>query len=240
MNRNILQSDAENTAIKATGLTKSYQVGDVTINALCDIDVSLYKGELTLLMGPSGSGKSTLASMLGGLLLPDSGSITAMGQSLHTLKRKKLDKFRLQYCGFIFQSVNLFQSLTASEQIEYALSHMGIKGKQASARSKQALAEVNLTSRAHLKPRQMSGGENQRVAIARTLAMDPKLIIADEPTSALDSVTGQVVVDLLHKAAKNHGAMVLCVTHDERLKKHADRLLRMEDGHLLSDERFTS
>lgn len=227
-------------AIEAKNIAKSYQVGDITVKALRGVDVSLNKGEMTLLMGPSGSGKSTLASVLGGLLIPDQGDVMAMGQNLVDLDRKGLDQFRLNNCGFIFQSVNLFPSLTAKDQIIFALGHLGIKGKLADETAMAALDEVRMTNRAGLKPKQMSGGENQRVAIARTLAMDPKLIIADEPTSALDSVTGQVVVDLLHKAAKSHGAMVLCVTHDERLRPHADRILRIEDGLLQSDERLNA
>lgn len=240
-NTQALDSGSERPiAIEAKGLRKSYKVGDITVEAVKSVDVTLYAGELTLLMGPSGSGKSTLASMLGALLSPDEGTITAMGQDLTNMSRKKLDKFRLDYSGFIFQTVNLFKSLSATDQILYALSHTGIGGKKAREIAAKSLEEVRMSDRAHLRPQQMSGGENQRVAIARALSMDPKLIIADEPTSALDGGTGQVVTDLLKTAAKTHGAMVMCVTHDERLQNYADRILRMEDGVMISDERPNS
>lgn len=233
------KTQAPEIAIQAKGLNKSYKVGDITVHAVKDVSVNLHAGEFTLLMGPSGSGKSTLASMLGALLSPDTGTITAMGENLTGMNRKKLDRFRLKYNGFIFQSVNLFKSLTATQQIVYALGHAGIKGSKAREIAYKSLEEVRMGDRAHLRPQQMSGGENQRVAIARALSMDPRLIIADEPTSALDGATGQVVTELLKKAAKAHGAMVMCVTHDDRLHSYADRILRMEDGVLIADERIT-
>lgn len=226
--------------IETADLVKSFIVGDLMVDAVRNVSVSLYPGELTLLMGPSGSGKSTLAAILGGLLTPSSGALRAMNNDLTRLSPTQLDRFRLLHCGFIFQKVNLFPSLTALNQIVFALKFVGKTGATANKAARQALDEVNMLEKANLKPKQMSGGENQRVAIARTLAMDPKMIFADEPTSALDSANGQIVVDLLHRAAKSHGAMVLCVTHDERLRAHADRILRMEDGRLLSDRRTTN
>lgn len=224
-------------AIHAETLVKSFTVGEVEVQALKGVTVTLRSGELTLLMGPSGSGKSTLAATLGALQRPSAGRVTAYGRDLSRLSDTELDKFRLKRCGFIFQSVNLFQSLNALDQVIFAQQFIGRFGRRAKSAAENALDEVNMLDKAHLKPRQMSGGENQRVAIARTLAMDPKLIFADEPTSALDGANGQIVVDLLHRAAKSHGAMVLCVTHDERLKPHADRLIRIEDGLLTSDDR---
>ena len=224
-------------AIQAEQLVKSFAVGEVQVHALNGVSLTLNAGELTLLMGPSGSGKSTLAATLGALQRPSSGRVTAFGRDLTTLGDKELDRFRLKRCGFIFQSVNLFQSLTARDQIILAQQFIGQFGRNAKRAADKALDEVNMLDKARLKPRQMSGGENQRVAIARALAMDPKLIFADEPTSALDGANGQIVVDLLHRAAKSHGAMVLCVTHDERLRPHADRVMRIEDGVLTADER---
>jgi putative ABC transport system ATP-binding protein len=152
-------------------------------------------------------------------------------------KPKNIHDFRLKYCGFIFQNVNLFTCLTAKQQVVFLLEHVGMDSKKASLIAEENLEAVGLSHRMNLLPTELSGGEKQRVAIARTLAMKPKLIFADEPTSDLDSVNGQIIVDLLHKAAIERGAMVLCVTHDDRVKKVADRVLSIEDGVINSDSR---
>ena len=224
--------------IVAKGIRKTFGLGNAEVIALDDVDITLQPGEMTLIKGPSGSGKSTMIAALGGLQAPDAGTVTIDGHDIWSLPQSGVDAFRRQRCGFVFQSVGLFPSLTAHEQVVLPLEYMGFDSKYARRRADDMLAEVGLTKRRNARPQQMSGGENQRVAIARMLAKDPKLIFADEPTSALDSANGQIVAELLHRSAKLHDAVVMCVTHDDRLLGHADRVVEMEDGALKSDSRM--
>jgi len=225
------------TAIAAHGLYKRFKTGRTHIEVLKRVDFDALHGDVTMVMGPSGSGKSTLVAALSGLLKPDDGHVTGMGQDLWALKSSKLDRFRLDHCGFIFQGFNLFAALTALQQVEIILKYKGLPKRQAREKAVQALTEVGLESKLGQRPSELSGGEKQRVAIARALAKDPQLIFADEPTSALDGENGQVVIKLLHRAAKQHGAAVICVTHDPRLETYADRVIHLEDGRILDDRR---
>jgi putative ABC transport system ATP-binding protein len=225
------------TAIAAYGLTKRFKTGRTHIEVLKQVDFDARHGDVTMVMGPSGSGKSTLIACLSGLLKPDVGTVTAMGEELWSYKPGKIDKFRLDHCGFIFQGFNLFSSLNALDQVALILKYKGFSRSEARRRAEIALDEVGLTNRIRQRPSEMSGGEKQRVAIARALAKEPQLLFADEPTSALDGETGQVITKLLQRAAKQHGAAVVCVTHDPRLEAYADRIIHIEDGRILSDER---
>jgi putative ABC transport system ATP-binding protein len=225
------------TAIAAYGLTKRFKTGRTHIEVLKQVDFDARHGDVTMVMGPSGSGKSTLVACLSGLLKPDIGTVTAMGEELWSYKPGKIDKFRLDHCGFIFQGFNLFSSLNALDQVALILKYKGFSRSEARRRAEIALDEVGLTNRIRQRPSEMSGGEKQRVAIARALAKEPQLLFADEPTSALDGETGQVITKLLQRAAKQHGAAVICVTHDPRLEAYADRIIHIEDGRILSDER---
>ncbi len=222
------------TEISATGLVKTFKTGKLETRVLKGVDFSARHGELTMVMGPSGSGKSTLVAALSGLLRPDSGQVTAMGQPLWNLSPGKIDKFRLDHCGFIFQGFNLFAALTALQQVTTVLKYQGHDVKTAREKAVQALTEVGLSHRLNQRPAELSGGEKQRVAIARAIAKQPQLLFADEPTSALDGENGQVVIRLLQRAAKDHGAAVICVTHDPRLEDYADRVVHIEDG-LITD-----
>ena len=224
-------------AIVASGLHKSYTTGRVVTPVLRDLSLVLSTGELCLIVGPSGCCKSTLLALLSGLLRPDRGSVRACGSELGRLDVAALDRFRLQHTGFVFQGFNLFPALTALEQVAVPLGYLGLRRDAAYARAAAALDEVGLAARRGARPAELSGGEKQRVAIARALAKQPRLVFADEPTSALDAANGQIVIDLLHRAARRHDTCVVCVSHDPRLIGHADRVLRMEDGRLLSDER---
>jgi len=189
-------------------------------------------------MGPSGSGKSTLIAALSGLLKPEEGRVDVLDvDDLWKLSSGRIDKFRLDNCGFIFQGFNLFPALTALQQVETVLKFQGLTTGQARKRATTALEEVGLGHRLHQRPAALSGGEKQRVAIARALAKDPKILFADEPTSALDGENGQVVIKLLRRAATEHGAAVICVTHDPRLEAWADRVIHIEDGKILDDQR---
>jgi putative ABC transport system ATP-binding protein len=202
---------------------------------LKDVDFQARAGEVTMVMGPSGSGKSTLIAALSGLMRPDAGEVMALGESLWGKKARLVDRFRLDHCGFIFQGFNLFSALDATQQVVQVLRYCGLGRREAQARAIEALESVGLGARLRQKPAELSGGEKQRVAIARALAKKPALIFADEPTSALDSTNGQVVIRLLHEAARTRGAAVVVVTHDSRLEPHADRIIHMEDGRILED-----
>ncbi len=224
--------------IAATNLGKHFGHTKQRVVALDGIDISLWGGEMTLLMGPSGSGKSSMIASLGGLQKPDTGTVMSLGKDLWKLSgRETINKFRREHCGFVFQSVGLFPALSALNQIVLPLTYLGQSMKQARKTARQELEEVGLEDRHYSRPNEMSGGENQRVAIARMLAKKPKLIFCDEPTSALDGVNGAKVANLLKKAARTHNAMILCVTHDDRLRPFADRILHIEDGQIISDSR---
>lgn len=223
--------------VTATRISKSFTVGKTILPVLQDQSLDIYPGELTLLVGPSGSGKSTMLSILSGLLRPDAGEVHALGENLWHLSGSEIDRFRLDHCGFVFQGFNLFPALTALEQVILPLQYVGIRGKEALRRAQDALDMVGLGGRTHLRPMELSGGEKQRVAIARAMVKNPKLLFADEPTSALDGANGRVVVSLLHTMARERGTTVLGVTHDPRLLEHADRVVHLEDGHILKDYR---
>lgn len=224
-------------SLEAVRLSKSFLSGVVSVQVLQSLSVSLYPGELSLISGPSGCGKSTLLSLMSGLQSPDSGQAMALGQDLGGMSVRALEKFRLRHTGFVFQGFNLFPALTALEQVQLPLGYMGLSTKESLQRSREVLEEVGMSHRSHMRPAQLSGGEKQRVAIARAMAKQPELLFADEPTSALDAESGQRVIDILHRAARRHGTTVLCVSHDPRLVRHADRVLGMEDGAIRSDRR---
>ncbi|RAK63641.1 ABC transporter ATP-binding protein [Phenylobacterium kunshanense] len=225
------------TAIRAHGVYKRFKTGRTHIEVLKRVDFDAAHGEVTMVMGPSGSGKSTLVAALSGLLKPDEGSVRALDQDIWSLRSGKLDRFRLDHCGFIFQGFNLFSALTALQQVEIILKYQGFSKREAREKAANALMEVGLETRLNQRPSELSGGEKQRVAIARALAKNPRLLFADEPTSALDGENGQIVIKLLQRAAKQHGAAVICVTHDPRLEAYADRVIHLEDGLILDDRR---
>ncbi|MBZ0221727.1 MAG: ABC transporter ATP-binding protein [Dokdonella sp.] len=224
-------------AIVAESISKSFVTGSVRAEVLRDLSIEIEAAELSLVSGPSGCGKSTLLAILSGLLHPDAGRVIALGEDLGRMSAPALERFRLQHTGFVFQGFNLFPALSALEQVMLPLDYLGYDSARARRRAQSVLEEVGLGPRMSLRPRELSGGEKQRVAIARALAKEPQLLFADEPTSALDAANGQIVIDTLHRIARAHGATVLCVSHDPRLITHADRVLAMEDGKILSDRR---
>ena len=227
-------------ALEARNVHKSFRTGHVVSTVLDGLSLRVNAGELTLICGPSGCGKSTLLSIMSGLQPADQGQVHALGESLDTMNKRALERFRLLHTGFVFQGFNLFPALTAFEQVALPLDYLGLKRDAARARAESALGEVGMGPRMHLRPAELSGGEKQRVAIARALAKEPALLFADEPTSSLDAANGQMVIDMLHGIARHHGTTVLCVSHDPRLIHHADRLLTMEDGRILEDRRPAS
>lgn len=227
-------------AIEAKGLVKRFKSGKGFIDVLKGVDFDARHGDLTMVMGPSGSGKSTLIAALSGLLRPEEGRVDTLDiDNLWKLSSGRIDKFRLDHCGFIFQGFNLFPALTALQQVEVVLKFQGLSKADARRQAKLTLEEVGLGPRLHQKPASLSGGEKQRVAIARALAKEPQILFADEPTSALDGENGQIVIRLLRRAASEHGAAVICVTHDPRLEEWADRVIKIEDGVIIDDQRRT-
>jgi putative ABC transport system ATP-binding protein len=222
-------------SLQAHGIAKAFESGPVRSRVLDNLSLGIHAGELTLISGPSGCGKSTLLSILSGLQPPDTGQVYALGQDLGQLDMRAMERFRLLHTGFVFQGFNLFPALSAVEQVELPLSYLGLPSSEARRRALASLEEVGMGPRIRLRPAELSGGEKQRVAIARALAKEPELLFADEPTSALDAANGQIVIDILHRIARAHGTTVLCVSHDPRLVGHADRVLTMEDGRILSD-----
>ena len=225
------------TAVRASGLTKSFKTGRSKIQVLKGVDFDAAGGEVTMVMGPSGSGKSTLIAALSGLLRPDEGKVVSLGQDIWKLNAGKNDRFRLDNCGFIFQGFNLFPALTALQQVTTVLKYQGLSPRKARDTAAEALTDVGLGHRLNQRPSALSGGEKQRVAIARALAKQPRLLFADEPPSALDGENGQIVTKLLQRAAKQHGAAVICVTHDHRLEAFADRVISIDDGIITGDVR---
>ncbi len=221
-------------ALSARGLVKRFKTGRTFVEVLKGVDFHARHGDVTMVMGPSGSGKSTLIAALSGLLKPDQGKVCAMGEDLWSRRPGKIDRFRLQHCGFIFQGFNLFPALTALQQVTTVLKYQGLSKSEARRIAVDALEEVGLKPRMNQRPSELSGGEKQRIAIARAIAKRPTLLFADEPTSALDGENGQIVIRLLRRAATEHNAAVICVTHDPRLESFADRIIHIEDGRILA------
>jgi putative ABC transport system ATP-binding protein len=217
-------------------LRKGFGGGSKRIEVVRALDLRVKKGSFTLIRGPSGCGKSTLLAMLAGLTAPDSGSVQLGGADIWSLPRGERDRLRLNQMGFIFQGAVLFPALAAREQVAFLLTEMGTSRPDAMNAADQALAAVGLADRAHLLPSALSGGEKQRVAIAMALSKRPSLIFADEPTSALDTENAAAVGQLLRAHAATVGAAVLCVTHDDRLQSHADRVLFMRAGQIEAEQ----
>ena len=219
-------------ALSAKGLVKRFKTGRNQVEVLKGVDFHAQHGAVTMVMGPSGSGKSTLIAALSGLLKPDAGVVNALGEDLWSRRASRIDRFRLDHCGFIFQGFNLFPALTALQQVTTVLKYQGLSKKEARRIAIESLDEVGLKPRMNQRPSELSGGEKQRIAIARAVAKRPALLFADEPTSSLDGENGQIVIRLLRRAAMEHNAAVVCVTHDPRLEGFADLIIHLEDGRI--------
>ncbi len=225
------------TMIEAAGITKVLGEGAGRVEALKGIDLALAGGELALLMGPSGSGKTTLLSVLGCMLSPTSGTVRIRGHSTAGLGPEELAALRREYIGFVFQSYHLFPTLTAAENVRLALDVRGDRSALARLKARDALATVGLADKADAFPRELSGGQQQRVAIARAIVGGASLILADEPTAALDSENGHAVMAMLAEIAKDFSRALFIVTHDPRIMPFAHRILRIEDGRVVDDQR---
>lgn len=216
--------------LRAEHLSRRFGSGQTEVVAVNEVTLEVRRGEIVLIMGPSGSGKTTLLSMLGGLLRPTAGRITVNGTEITALSEAELPDVRLRRFGFVFQDFNLLSALTVVENVEVALNLAGVNGREARARAEEVLIDLGLGHRLNFRPHKLSGGEKQRVAIARALTNEPAVILADEPTANLDSKIGQEIVRLLRQIAKEQNRSVVIVSHDQRLREIADRVLWLEDG----------
>ncbi len=221
---------ADEVILEVKGLTKVFGSGVTAVRAVDGVDLTVRRGEIVLIMGPSGAGKTTLLLMVGGLLKPTSGSIHINDVDITSLDEGRLGEVRRRYVGFVFQTFNLLEALDARENVEIALNLAGQRGRPARRKAESILKDLGLGHRLSFKPKTLSGGEKQRVSIARAIANDPPLILADEPTANLDSKHGHDVVVLLRKVAHEQGRTVVIVSHDHRIREVADRVLWLEDG----------
>ena len=218
------------STMQVNHVTKRYGSGSTEVIAVSDVSLSVNPGEIVLIMGPSGSGKTTLLSMLGALLKPSDGDIQINGDVISALAENRLPDIRLRQFGFVFQDFNLLSALTAMENVAIVAELGGTKNGSARKKATAILTELGLGERLNFLPEKLSGGEKQRVAIARALVNDPALILADEPTANLDSKIGHEIMRLLRSIAKDQGRSVVIVSHDQRIKDIADRVLWLEDG----------
>jgi putative ABC transport system ATP-binding protein len=220
--------------VEVDGLSREYRLGDLTVQALRGVSLSIAQGEFVAVMGPSGSGKSTFMNLLGCLDLPSSGSLRVNGQDVARLDPDGLAALRNRSLGFVFQSFNLLPRATALENVELPLLYAGVHAAERHRRARAKLEQVGLGERIHHLPRQLSGGQQQRVAIARALVNDPPLILADEPTGALDTRTSQELMAVLQEL-NDTGISLILVTHEPDIAAFAKRVLSFRDGRVVED-----
>ena len=218
--------------IQLTSITKKYQSGRGQVHALVDVTLKMPAGSFTAVMGKSGSGKSTLLNCIGGLELPESGSINCFGTEICRLSSHGLSRFQRQNMGFVFQRGNLLSYLTVAENIGFPLTLNGIGGAKKEKRIEAILARIDLLPAAKAMPHELSGGETQRVAVARAVAHHPKLLLADEPTASLDTRTGQKVVHLMQDLGRDFGCTIVMATHDAEITAHAEMTVVLKDGRI--------
>ncbi len=217
-------------------LTKVYQMGESEVRALDGASFTIEKGEMVAIMGPSGSGKSTLMSIIGCLDVPSSGRYTLDEVSVENMDETRLADVRGRKIGFVFQQFNLLARTSALENVKLPLTYAGFSGKERDDRAMKALERVGLGKRTHHAPNELSGGQQQRVAIARAIVNEPAILLADEPTGALDSKTGVEIMDLFQSLHRDNGQTVILVTHDSYVARHTDRIIKLSDGKIVSDE----
>jgi putative ABC transport system ATP-binding protein len=218
-------------SVVCRALTKRYGSGTAEVRALRGVDLEVVEGELMMLMGPSGCGKTSLISIIAGILDPDEGDCSVLGERLGGLRPEEKTAFRCRAVGFVFQAFNLIPQLSVAENTMIPLLLNNVPRARARARAHEVIAQVGLADRADAQPAELSGGQQQRIAIARAVVHEPKLIVCDEPTSALDHATGQSILELLRAIAES-GRTLIVVTHDQRILGFADRIATMDDGRI--------
>jgi putative ABC transport system ATP-binding protein len=214
---------------------KHYGNGKAGVDALNGVDLTIDDGEFVAIQGPTGQGKSTLLQLLGGMDRPTSGTVSYEGRDMGRLSERELTRLRARAFGFVFQTFNLIPTLSAGENVETALVAVGVHGSERRERAEKALAEVGLDHRAKHLPGELSGGEQQRTAIARALVKSPHVILADEPTGNLDQDTRDEIVGLLEELWTTHGVTLVVVTHDDLVAERAPRRMRLEEGRMRAD-----
>ena len=222
--------------IELENVTKIYRMGQTKLMALDSISLNIEKGEMVAIMGPSGSGKSTLMAILGCLDIPTKGIYRLEGQPVEKLNENQLAQVRSRKVGFVFQQFNLLPRTDALENVMLPLLYDGVHGKARNEKAREALDLVGLADRIHHHPNQLSGGEQQRVAIARALVNEPTILLADEPTGNLDTKTGDEIIGLFQKLHHEQGQTVVYVTHDAFIARHTQRIIRLVDGNIISDD----
>lgn len=223
------------TLLQTTALTRQYRIGRNVVSALENVNLQIKRGEFVAIMGPSGCGKSTLLNLLGGLDQPTKGQVHMDAQDLATYNEEQLATLRRAKMGFIFQRHDLFPSLTARENIEFPMLLNSIPPDVRRARAQELLVLVGLEKRGEHLPDELSGGQQQRVGIARALANAPEILFADEPTGNLDSATAAEIMGVLIALAREKGLTLMVVTHDAETAAHADRIVRLRDGHVITE-----
>ena len=222
--------------IQVEELTKIYKMGETEVRALNGTSFTIGKGELVAIMGPSGSGKSTLMSIIGCLDTATSGKYVLDGISVENMNEVELAEVRGRRVGFVFQQFNLLARTSALENVMLPLTYAGVNGKERKERARKALERVGLAERVNHVSNELSGGQQQRVAIARAIVNEPAILLADEPTGALDSNTGVEIMDLFQGLHRENGQTVILVTHDPFIARHTNRIIKLSDGHVVSDE----
>ena len=222
------------TEVIAQNLTKTYRVGEIEVHALRGVDLKIEAGEFVAIVGPSGSGKSTLFNILGGLTPPTSGTVLIDGRDLVKMSEADRTLLRKTTVGFVFQKYNLLPTLSGADNIEIARHIAGKNGREPDPQFEEILKLLGIASRLHHKPRALSGGEQQRIAIARALVNHPALLLADEPTGNLDTENSNAVLSILQGVNKRIGQTILMITHDPEAAAYADRTITMRDGRIVS------
>ncbi len=228
-------SNDDRIMIRLEGVSRLYRDGDREVRALADIDLTVRRGETVALAGRSGSGKSTLLHLIGALEWPSTGSVAVAGQALHLMNDAALTRFRRTHIGFVFQFFHLLPALTVEENLIFPAEMSGWSGKAARKRAHRLAEELGISAHMSALPERLSGGEQQRVAIARSLMLDPPLLMADEPTGNLDSETGAAVLDVLFRAARERGTTLVLATHSTDAASRAGRRLALHDGRIATD-----
>jgi putative ABC transport system ATP-binding protein len=224
------------SAIHCHQLCKTFTQGDEVITGLDHIDITIEEGEFVCLSGPSGSGKTTLLNAIGGLDTPDSGEIHLGDIRIDQLDRGSLADMRLHHLGFVFQAYNLIPVLSAQENVEFVMQVQGVEARERARKATDILKEVGLEGMEERRPAQLSGGQQQRVAVARAIVSQPDLVLADEPTANLDSVASSHLMGLFSQLNEHHHITFVIATHDQRVMRYARRLIKMQDGKIISDE----
>ena len=222
--------------IETNKLVKTYQQGDIQVNALNDVSINFKQGEFTAIVGPSGSGKTTFLNAIGGLDTPDTGKVIINNTDITQLKSNQMIDFRLRNIGFVFQAYNLIPVLTAKENVEFIMLMQGDSPKARKTRAEELLNAVGLKEQINRRPGQLSGGQQQRVAVARALASKPQFVLADEPTANLDSTSTSNLLDIMFELNQQENMTFIFSTHDQRVIDRAKRIITLEDGKVLSDK----